>query len=90
MSNLSILDRNIIAGLDSEEAEAAYLRARDRAVPLVAEMFAYEARDLVVVIKPALAASARTYGLADVPTGLLDFMLNRHFYSRFPAAGGAA
>ena len=42
MSNLTVLDRNIIAGLADDEAEAMFFRLRDGHGSLGAERLAYD------------------------------------------------
>ncbi|MDR7032408.1 hypothetical protein [Mesorhizobium sp. BE184] len=90
MSNLSILQRNIIEGLDCEIAAKAFLRACDRTSVLAAEDFAYEVRRLVVFHSFALPLAASGHGLEQVPDGLLPFILERHWHSRFGQQAVAA
>ena len=88
MSNLSLLQRNIVAALDCEIAAKAFLRACDRTTVLAAENFALEVRTLVRFLEPALQHAAGGYGRHEVPEGLLKFILDRHWHDRFPAVKG--
>lgn len=82
-SNLSIIQRNIVHGLDCEISEASFLRACDHTSILSAEAFAYEVRELVRFLVPALSLSARALPTDGAPPGLMDFILSRHWHSRF-------
>lgn len=84
MSNLPIMDRNIIHGLASEVATASFLRARDRVGSAAAEAFAYEVRHLVDFLDAPLMSASAAHELESVPDGLLKFILDRHWNLRFP------
>lgn len=79
-SNLSILQRNIIDALNCEIAAKAFLKACERVPELEAEQFALEVRMLVEFLEPALELAANGYNLEDVPSGLLEFILDRHWF----------
>ena len=90
MSNLSILQRNICHALDCEIASTWFLRACDRTGVLAAERFAQEVKMIVNLLTVWLGTAARGYRLDSAPDGLLDFIIRRHWFATFPAAGGAA
>ena len=81
MSNLSNLQRNIIQALDCDISAAGFLRACDKTTVQAAERFAYEVRALVSILQPSLQSAADGHG-CDVPSGLLKFILDRHWFWR--------
>ena len=83
MSNLSIIQRNIIHALDCETSEKAFLRACDRVNVCAAEAFALEVSELVRFLSYGLTEAARGHGRDEAPQGLLTFILERHWHSRF-------
>lgn len=82
LSNLSILQRNIIHALDCEVVGKAFLRACDKVGVKAAERFAFEHRDLLRSIAPALAAASCGHGLEAIPDGLVKFIMDRHWHMR--------
>lgn len=82
MSNLSILQRNIIHALDSEVASTAFLDACSSATPLAAEKYALEVKLIEESLRPILDISSSLYGLPETPRGLLDYILTRHRHLR--------
>lgn len=55
MSNISILDRNIIAGLADDDAETMFLRLRDDHGSLGAERLAYAWQRIRLFVTPIIA-----------------------------------
>lgn len=82
MSNLSTLQRNILQAIDCEVAGRTFLRACDKVATLEAERFAFEHRDLFRFLAPALAEASRVHGLEQVPDGLTEYILDRHWNMR--------
>jgi hypothetical protein len=88
MNNLSVLQRNIIHALDNPIAEKQFLRACDKADVLAAERFGFEVKVLVDILDVMLPMAAKVSAVCDeVPNGLLQFFLDRHWFWRFPASG---
>ena len=83
MSNLSILDHNVLAGL-SEPAHGYYLRLRDRLGPLSAERAAWEWETVLTFLNLAIPIAMKGYGSKadNVRLSLIEFfetrMLNKH------------
>ena len=84
MSNYSHLETNIIDSLQSHEAKTAFVRALDKTQPMKAELFANEVDELVSFLDPTLYSAALINNLETVPSGLLKFILDRHYHCRFP------
>jgi hypothetical protein len=87
--NLPILERNIIHGLACDESEKAFLRALERIDTFSAERFAYEHRTVYHATLTMLGLAAANYGLERAPDGLLKFLMDRHWFLRFPKARAA-
>lgn len=88
MSNLSVLQRNICHALDCPISEKHFLRACDKVSVLEAERFAFECRQLVRALGVMLPMAAKVSHVCvdgEVPSGLLQFFLDRHWFWRFPA-----
>lgn len=83
MSNLSILDRNIIHGLASEDAENMYLRARDKVGPYAAEQIAYEWLWVASMVRSLLEDCAKVHEM-DADESLFQFIATRYFHYRLP------
>ena len=88
-TNLSVFQRNTLACFVSPIAEKAYLWAIEQGEELRAFDYASEVDQLAETLAPMLVDAARTHGLENAPVGLLDFMLKRHRYWRFPNARAA-
>lgn len=84
MSNLSILERNMIHALDCEKTETAFLKAREHCCEFTAEAYALEYKRVskAVATMLALAGSDTSANLAD----LHEFIMKRHWHFRFPKA----
>jgi hypothetical protein len=84
VSNLSIRHQNwMLQWGDCEISSKAFLRALDHTNDIGAERFAHEVKKLVSVLAPALQSAASGFGLDTVPSGLLKFILERHWNMRF-------
>lgn len=83
MTNLSILDRNIIHAMDDDDAELTFLRARDKLGSLRAEHLAYEWIFLRGVLKPIIEKVADDFEATtsenDVAEHVLSFIRERHY-----------
>lgn len=91
MSNLSILQRNIIHALDDDAAETAFLRACDRVPVQAAERFAFEVRRVSRFLDRVLVAAARDHGAyPEVQADLKRFILERQWHRAYPAKGTLA
>lgn len=79
MSNLSILERNIIQGLgrydDPEDVEHVFLKARDRLGTFEAETKANDWGRVSDAIRPMLNAASKSHGVGDV--GVMEFVRAR-------------
>lgn len=84
MSNLSVLQRNIIHALDCEVSEMFFLKALEKVDTLTAERHAYVHHMLVNRLSPMLDMAARVQGLDAVPQGLMAYILDRHWFTLFP------
>ena len=84
MSNLSILERNIVLGFgayaDAHGAERTFLSSIDRHGLLTAERMANEWGGTSDALVPMLAAASRPFGDAD--HGVLEFIRVRHLNMR--------
>jgi hypothetical protein len=89
VANLSILERNILHGLDCIESEKAFLKALEQTDTLSAERFAYEHRTVYHATQKMLGMAAENYGLERAPDGLLKFIMDRLWFLRFPKAKAA-
>ena len=79
--NVPILYRNIIHGLDCEDAANFFLKQVDAIGVLRAEVAAYRWRDVRSAVKPMLdAAQALHPGKADVRASVLSFIRTRAFH----------
>ena len=78
MSNLSILDRNILLGLE-EESQDFYLKLRDKFGPLRAEQMTWEWEKVRNILDVALPIAVEMHGTTDaVKDDLLKFIKTRH------------
>lgn len=86
MGNPSILEQNILFALGAQPAvNRAFTRALDKTGSLTAsESFAYEVKLLVDFLEKLLPIAAKQWGLDAAPDGLMDFILERHWFFRFP------
>lgn len=84
MANLSILERNIIHGLDCEYAELVFLRAIDRVGTLVAENIAYRARSIVRWLQWGIGTHPRHKLNDEQSRDLTMFVLRRFWAWSFP------
>ena len=84
--NPSILEQNILHALgDHPSVNRAFTRALDKTGSLTAsESFAYEVKLLVDTLEKLLPIAAKQRGLDAAPDGLLNFILERHWFFRFP------
>ena len=100
MSNLSILEQNILLGIESEEGQKLFLKFKDRDV-LKAERCAWELDRLVPWIDWLLPLSCRALidqqpnnphlnrDVEEVFAGVKKFILDRHRYWRYPQTSSA-
>lgn len=91
--NYSILEQNLLASFENEEAKGAFLRAKEHPqndqYSYFAESVAREVDDLSRVLKPAIGAAAKPFEANnDVQSDLLAFILKRHWHSRVTRADG--
>lgn len=91
MTNLSILQRNIIDSLSNEEAQIAFLKAEELAAndrfSYFAERIARETEQLCDFLKPSISKASEPFSRdADVQSELLDFILKRHWHLRAKVA----
>lgn len=87
MSNYTILQRNLLASFEHEEAKNAFLKAqecrKDNAFSYWAESVAREVDQLCGVLKLAARSAAEPFNANnDVQSDLLDFILKRHWHHR--------
>ena len=85
MSNLSILERNIIHAIDDDLAESAFLKAREFCGPLAAEAYALEYKAISNFLVPALLCAGGPHPTADL-VDLEQFIMKRHWHHHFPEA----
>jgi hypothetical protein len=79
MSNLSILQRNIVHGLDCEDAETVFFRACAVMPALKAEKIAYEYRNVSRFLDFALPIASANCGV-EVPHDLRSFIRERYWH----------
>lgn len=82
MSNLSIFEQNVLAGIATEEGKELFLRGKDRD-PLKAEKCAWEwdkVYGVVSEIRPFLEAAYFIKAVCEV----MEFMKERQFRRHFP------
>lgn len=87
MSNLSVLQRNIIQAIDCDLSANAFLKACDHTTVLDAERFALEYRALVRQLSYMLPTAAYNYSLTEAPNGLMLYILERYWYLNFGQKG---
>lgn len=82
--NLAVLERNMLAGIETDAARTAFMWALEFSDPYQAERFAWEVDQLVGFLAPHLLLAA---GLHAAPEAVLDdvthFILQRHANYRF-------
>ena len=79
MSNLTVLERNIIHGLDSEDAETMFLRLRESMSVLAAEEHAYGWRDAALQLRPMVSAAEALHDGVD--HGVFAYIAERFYQS---------
>lgn len=91
MTNYSILQRNILASLDTNEGKIAFLKAQDQPHndhhSYFAEKIAREVDLVCSIVAPAIEQASGFHCVrtnADQQKDLLKFMLKRHWHWRMP------
>ena len=80
MSNLTILERNILAQFgDCEISQNAFFKAMAISSRETAEAFAQEAHTLVSFLRPAMQSAATNFGIDEYDPSLLNFIADRHW-----------
>lgn len=90
MTNYSTLQRNILASLETDDAQTAFLWACDidsSRYKYPAEAYAREVDTLVTTLSPMIEAANRPHGADE--EAVLDFILKRHKNLRFPKGAAA-
>ena len=82
MSNLSILERNILASIETEEGQKLFLRGKDKDISK-AERCAWGWDEVSRVISKVRQYLEDTYGIKAV-SEVMEFMKERQFHRHFP------